>query len=57
MKRRQKKLTLTRETLQELDARALRHLNGAAGQSIQSGETYCWCTDGCGGETDIARIR
>lgn len=48
MKRR--KLTLTRETLRQLSNGDLQKQVGARfaeNQSIQSGETYCWCTDTC----------
>lgn len=48
-----RKLTLNRETVRQLSNQALEPANGAArNQSIQSGETYCWCTDGC--ETQVA---
>jgi natural product precursor len=45
MQKKTKKLTLNRETLRSFDDRQLRFAGG--GQSIQSGETYCWCTDTC----------
>ncbi len=51
MKTRSKKLNLNRETLHQLRdndlGRAVAGLKIALNQSIQSGETYCWCTDGC----------
>jgi natural product precursor len=49
------KLTLHRETLRHLVSPELRNVAGGAfararedaSQSIQSGETYCWCTQTC----------
>jgi len=52
MKKKHAKLTLHRETLRHLGNPELR--NAAAGlaaedasQSIQSGETFCWCSKTC----------
>ena len=54
MKRR--KLSLNRETLRKLSEKDLAPAQGALrNQSIQSGETYCWCTDGCEAFEKIAR--
>jgi hypothetical protein len=54
MKKRATKLTLHRETLRHLVNPELRDAVGGAlrrvednSQSIQSGETYCWCTQTC----------
>jgi len=53
MKKSATKLTLHRETLRHLVTPELREAIGAAArardasQSIQSGETYCWCTATC----------
>jgi len=55
MKKNASKLTLHRETLRHLVSPALRNVAGGAfaalqqdaSQSIQSGETYCWCTQTC----------
>jgi hypothetical protein len=54
MKKRATKLTLHRETLRHLVTPQLREAIGGGArarvdtsQSIQSGETYCWCTDTC----------
>jgi hypothetical protein len=53
MKKRNPKLALYRETLRQL---VVPELRGAAGgfraqeadsQSIQSGETHCWCSKTC----------
>ncbi|HVR97373.1 MAG TPA: hypothetical protein VMW27_12210 [Thermoanaerobaculia bacterium] len=53
MKKRNPKLTLYRETLRHLVTPELRDAAGGframedTSQSIQSGETYCWCTKTC----------
>jgi hypothetical protein len=53
MKKRSAKLTLYRETLRHLVTPELRDAVGAFravednSQSIQSGETYCWCSKTC----------
>jgi len=53
MKKRATKLTLSRETLRHLVAPEIRNAVGGframedTSQSIQSGETYCWCTKTC----------
>lgn len=53
MKKRTAKLTLYRETLRHLVTPELREAAGGlravedTSQSIQSGETYCWCTQTC----------
>lgn len=53
MKKRAAKLTLYRETLRHLVTPELRNAAGGframedPSQSIQSGETYCWCTKTC----------
>jgi hypothetical protein len=53
MKKRSAKLTLYRETLRHLVTPELRDAVGGlraaddTSQSIQSGETYCWCTKTC----------
>ncbi|HEX5718455.1 MAG TPA: hypothetical protein VF179_19995 [Thermoanaerobaculia bacterium] len=52
-KRTAAKLTLYRETLRHLVAPELRHAAGGfrpvedTSQSIQSGETFCWCSKTC----------
>lgn len=52
-KRTAAKLTLYRETLRHLVTPQLRNAEGGAfrvedtSQSIQSGETYCWCSKTC----------
>ncbi len=52
-KRTAAKLTLHRETLRHLVAPELRNAVGGlraaedTSQSIQSGETYCWCSKTC----------
>ena len=65
MKKRSAKLTLYRETLRHLVTPELRDAVGGAlravddtSQSIQSGETYCWCSktcDCCETATQVAR--
>lgn len=53
MKKRAAKLTLYRETLRHLATPELRDAAGGlravedTSQSIQSGETYCWCSKTC----------
>jgi hypothetical protein len=53
MKKRANKLTLHRETLRHLVNPELRDAVGGLrlaednSQSIQSGETYCWCSKTC----------
>ena len=53
MKKRAAKLTLYRETLRHLVTPELRNAAGGVraaedtSQSIQSGETYCWCSETC----------
>ena len=53
MKKRAAKLTLYRETLRHLVTPELRDAVGGlramedTSQSIQSGETYCWCSKTC----------
>lgn len=53
MKKRSAKLTLYRETLRHLVTPELRDAVGGlravndTSQSIQSGETYCWCSKTC----------
>ena len=53
MKKRATKLTLYRETLRHLVAPEIRNAVGGframedTSQSIQSGETYCWCSKTC----------
>jgi hypothetical protein len=53
MKKRSAKLTLYRETLRHLVTPELRDAMGGlravndTSQSIQSGETYCWCSKTC----------
>jgi hypothetical protein len=53
MKKRAAKLTLYRETLRHLVTPELRDAAGGlramedTSQSIQSGETYCWCSETC----------
>ena len=53
MKKRAAKLTLYRETLRHLVTPELRDAAGGfraiedTSQSIQSGETYCWCSKTC----------
>jgi hypothetical protein len=53
MKKRAAKLTLYRETLRHLVTPELRNAAGGlramedTSQSIQSGETYCWCSKTC----------
>ncbi len=53
MKKRSAKLMLYRETLRHLVTPELRDAAGGlramedTSQSIQSGETYCWCTKTC----------
>ena len=53
MKKRAAKLTLYRETLRHLVTPELRDAVGglraveANSQSIQSGETHCWCSRTC----------
>lgn len=53
MKKRTAKLTLYRETLRHLVSPELRNAAGGlramedTSQSIQSGETYCWCSKTC----------
>jgi hypothetical protein len=53
MKKRAAKLTLYRETLRHLVTPELRDAVGGFraaednSQSIQSGETYCWCSETC----------
>ena len=45
-----RKLTLKRETVRKISNKTVENAAGAfVNQSIQSGETYCWCTDGCNG--------
>ena len=58
------KLTLSRETLRHLVTPELRDAVGGAfravedtSQSIQSGETYCWCTDTCNCCETAAKVR
>ncbi len=53
MKRHSKTLKLKKETLRRLGDETLRGIGG--GESIQSGETYCWCTDTCDCGGTIAR--
>ncbi|PYQ57779.1 MAG: hypothetical protein DMF53_21775 [Acidobacteria bacterium] len=64
MKKRSAKLTLYRETLRHLVTPELRDAVGGlravddTSQSIQSGETYCWCSktcDCCETATQVAR--
>ena len=64
MKKRSAKLTLYRETLRRLVTPELRDAVGGlravddTSQSIQSGETYCWCSktcDCCETATQVAR--
>jgi hypothetical protein len=66
MKKRTAKLTLYRETLRHLVTPELREAAGGlraiqaqdTSQSIQSGETYCWCSktcDCCEAATQAAR--
>lgn len=63
MKKRAAKLTIYRETLRHLVTPELRNAAGglralADSQSIQSGETHCWCSktcDCCEAATQIAR--
>ena len=64
MKKRSAKLTLYRETLRHLVTLELRDAVGGlravddTSQSIQSGETYCWCSktcDCCETATQVAR--
>ena len=51
---RKRKLTLKRETVRKISDKNVKRAAGAE-VSIQSGETYCWCTDcGCG-EIDFDR--
>jgi hypothetical protein len=55
MKKNATKLTLHRETLRHLVTPELRNVAGGAfaalreddSQSIQSGETFCWCSKTC----------
>jgi hypothetical protein len=53
MKKRATKLTLYRETLRHLVTPEIRNAVGGframedTSQSIQSGETYCWCSKTC----------
>ena len=63
-KRTAAKLTLYRETLRHLVSPELRNAEGGfraaedTSQSIQSGETYCWCSktcDCCATATQTAR--
>lgn len=60
MRKRIEKLTLHRETLRHLSSAEIQGVRGGALQvakeenpSIQSGETYCWCTDTCYNCTDV----
>ncbi|HBL27756.1 MAG TPA: hypothetical protein DD490_13040 [Acidobacteria bacterium] len=63
MKKSAAKLTLYRETLRHLVAPELRDAVGGlraedASQSIQSGETYCWCSQTCNCcEAAAAKVR
>jgi len=53
MKKKHAKLTLHRETLRHLGNPELRNAAGGVfavedpSQSIQSGETFCWCSKTC----------
>ena len=55
MKKRIQKLVLHRETLRHLESPEMKRAlgmgavvkTGEENPSIQSGETYCWCTDSC----------
>jgi hypothetical protein len=53
MKKKHAKLTLHRETLRHLGNPELRNAAGGrlaaedTSQSIQSGETFCWCSKTC----------
>jgi hypothetical protein len=47
MKKRMKKLSLSRETIRHLESERFRHVLGG-GDTFEI-ETGCACTDGCGG--------
>ncbi len=49
MKRRPKKLALTKETLRQLAGGYVKPIGAGDCVSIQSGETNCWCSDSCNG--------
>lgn len=63
MKKSAGKLTLYRETLRHLVTPELREAVGGLraaednSQSIQSGETYCWCSKTCNCCQTVAEVR